>query len=119
MRLLSFLNLIEFTLNTIKPEHATGWSRRVNYQDNTAQFWNNDLGLALLLRGCTLASEQSLEVSWHDRDGTTRSQLSIFTGRPNFDWQIVAESVIDLMPETTNPAEPIHSEASPSARAFG
>lgn len=117
MRLLSFLHLVEHTLTAIKPEQASGWTRRVNYQDNTAQLWNNDLGLALVLRGCVLAAEQSLEASWHDRDGAERGHLSIFTGRPNFDWQIIAENVIDLMPEPTAVDEPSLAATSARVRA--
>jgi hypothetical protein len=112
MRLLSLIGLVEFSLAAIRPEHSFGWCRRVNYQEMTALFWNQNLGLTLAIRGNNLqGGDVGIEATWHDRIGETLGQVSLFSGRPGFDWQIAAENILEAMPDPTDSPTRMPTEA--------
>ena len=105
MRLLSFLNLVQNHLGARQPEHASGWTRRVNYHTGSACFVHPELGLTLTLRDCVLSDGQhNLSATWHGPDGEAVSNRSFFSGLTGFQWDAAAETVLEIMPAPALPA---------------
>lgn len=104
MRLLSFFNQVEATLEMLRPESAAGWSRRVNYQTGEALSWNKALGLSLRLRTSEVAEDRfGLLVRWAGPSGTILQERTFFCGPSPFDWQVAAEAAAEAMPEGVLP----------------
>lgn len=114
MRLLSFLNLLQNHLGVRQPEHASGWTRRVNYHAGSACFMHPTLGLTLTLRDCVLADGQhNLSATWHGLTGEAVSNRSFFSGLAGFQWEAAAEAVLEIMPAPALPAETAEEPAAP------
>ena len=100
MRLLSFLNQVETTLAMLRPDDATGWNRRANYQSGSATYWHLRLGLVLNLQASDLGGGRySLQTTWSASTGTVLNERIFFCGPSPFDWQNAAEAVAEAMPE--------------------
>ncbi len=105
MRLLSFLSLVQDHLALLRPEHATGWVRRVSFHTGAACFSHPSHGLTLTLRGSPLADGQhNLNASWHGVTGEAVSTRSFYSGAPGFRWETAAQAVADTMPAPILPA---------------
>lgn len=102
MRLLSFYQQVESTLEMLRPEAAGTWKRRVNYDTGEAIAWNDSLGLSLSLRTSAVGEgRHSLVAKWLGPTGEALTERSYFCGQSPFEWQTAAESVAESMPESS------------------
>lgn len=99
MRLLSFLNQVEATLQVLRPEDGPGWQRRVNYQNGEATAWHSGLGIALHLRLSLVAeNNHGLQIRWTGPTGEVLVERTFFCGPVAYEWQSAAEAVAELAP---------------------
>ncbi|MFA6290059.1 MAG: hypothetical protein WC661_21955 [Opitutaceae bacterium] len=104
MRLLSFFNQVETTLAMLRPEQASGWNRRADYNSGSALCWHPPTGLALGLRSAALGDGHfSIQTSWRGPTGAVLHERTFFCGASSFDWQNAAEAVAEAMPEIISP----------------
>lgn len=113
MRLLSFFNKVEITLAMLKPEYASGWKRRADYQMGAATCWHDQTGLALNIHSSDLGNGRfSLQACWADQTGHSLFNHTYFCGASQFDWQSAADAVAEAMPDPVEIAQTSTQEPS-------